>query len=218
MGDYYSVLEVGREASTDEIKTNYRRLAMKWHPDRNGGSAEAEERFKSISEAYAVLSDPERRRSYDQGGMDPASAQTQSTPYGQGFGFNPFGFRTRPFTAEEAAAMFMQEMQMLAAELTMQNVGWQDIAAELERRGCPAEVAATIAQDIEKKRKALMRSRARGAFVSAAVSGVIGLGLFASFAGVGLGILGFLGLLMSISGAFNLVRALYYMTTGRAPS
>ncbi len=66
--DYYEVLGVGREAALDEIKKAYRRLAVKHHPDKNPGNKEAEEKFKEASEAYGVLSDPERRRRYDQFG------------------------------------------------------------------------------------------------------------------------------------------------------
>ncbi len=68
--DYYQVLEVGRNASGDEVKKAYRRLALKYHPDRNPGSKEAEEKFKEASEAYEVLRDAERRRVYDQFGHD----------------------------------------------------------------------------------------------------------------------------------------------------
>ncbi len=68
--DYYQVLDVPRSASPEEIKKAYRRLAMKYHPDRNAGDKEAEARFKEISEAYEVLSDPEKRRLYDQFGHD----------------------------------------------------------------------------------------------------------------------------------------------------
>ncbi|MFP4316036.1 MAG: molecular chaperone DnaJ [Desulfovibrionales bacterium] len=63
--DYYEVLGVSREAGSDEIKSSYRKLAFKYHPDRNNGDAEAEEKFKEAAEAYEVLRDPEKRRQYD---------------------------------------------------------------------------------------------------------------------------------------------------------
>src|SRR5262249_31576976 len=70
--DYYAVLGVAPGASDDEIRRTYRRLALQWHPDRNRGDARAEERFKEISEAYAVLMDPAKRRAWEaaqQGGF-----------------------------------------------------------------------------------------------------------------------------------------------------
>jgi DnaJ-class molecular chaperone len=68
--EYYGILEVSREASENEIKRSYRRLALQFHPDRTHGDTETEERFKEISEAYAVLSDPAKRRHYDATGSD----------------------------------------------------------------------------------------------------------------------------------------------------
>ena len=68
MADYYAVLDVPRTASDDDIKKSYRKLAMKYHPDRNNGSKEAEERFKEITEAYDVLRDPQKRAAYDRYG------------------------------------------------------------------------------------------------------------------------------------------------------
>ncbi len=66
--DYYEVLGVSRDASIDDIKKAYRKSALQHHPDRNFGNKEAEEKFKEISEAYAILSDAEKRDMYDQFG------------------------------------------------------------------------------------------------------------------------------------------------------
>ena len=68
--DYYKILEVPRTASQEEIKKAYRKLAMKHHPDRNKGDKSAENRFKDINEAYAVLSNPEKRKQYDMFGAE----------------------------------------------------------------------------------------------------------------------------------------------------
>jgi molecular chaperone DnaJ len=68
MADFYDALGVARTASDDEIKKAYRKLAMQWHPDRNNGSKESEERFKQLTEAYDVLRDPNKRAVYDRYG------------------------------------------------------------------------------------------------------------------------------------------------------
>src|SRR5262245_45863446 len=66
--DYYEILGVARTAEADEIKKAYRKLAVKYHPDKNPGDKTAEEKFKELSEAYEALNDPQRRAAYDQYG------------------------------------------------------------------------------------------------------------------------------------------------------
>ena len=81
--DYYEVLGVDRSADAGELKKAYRRLAMKFHPDRNEGNEEAAEKFKEAKEAYEVLSDSQKRAAYDQfghAGVDPSAGG------GAGFG------------------------------------------------------------------------------------------------------------------------------------
>ena len=86
--DYYEVLGVNRDASEDDLKKSYRKLAMKWHPDRNPDNPKAEEHFKEAKEAYEVLTDAQKRAAYDQfghAGVDPSAGA------GAGAGFGGFG-------------------------------------------------------------------------------------------------------------------------------
>jgi curved DNA-binding protein len=78
--DYYKILGVPRGSSADEIKKVYRKLAMKYHPDRNPGDKQAEDRFKEINEAYQVLSDPQKRQRYDQLGESYSQWQEKGAP------------------------------------------------------------------------------------------------------------------------------------------
>ena len=93
--DYYEVLQISKSASGDEIKKAYRKLAMQYHPDKNHGDKEAEEKFKSVNEAYQVLSDEEKRAIYDRYGKDGLNGQGGGNGGGFDFGdisdiFNSF--------------------------------------------------------------------------------------------------------------------------------
>ncbi len=93
--DYYEVLGVDKNASEDDIKKAYRKIAIKYHPDRNPGDKEAEEKFKEAAEAYDVLHDPQKRQQYDQFGFDGPNM-------GGGFG----GFSGGGFSMDDIFSMF----------------------------------------------------------------------------------------------------------------
>lgn len=86
--DYYEVLGVGKNATEDEIKKAYRKLAIKYHPDRNPDDAKAEEKFKEAAEAYDVLHDPQKRQAYDQFGFDGPAGAGGFGGFGGGGGFS----------------------------------------------------------------------------------------------------------------------------------
>ena len=95
--DYYEVLGVSRDASAEDIKKAYRKMALKYHPDRNPGDATAEEKFKEAAEAYDVLSNPDKKARYDQFGHAGMSGAA-----GGGGGFDGFG----GFTMEDIFSRF----------------------------------------------------------------------------------------------------------------
>ncbi|MFN2138488.1 MAG: DnaJ C-terminal domain-containing protein [Candidatus Promineifilaceae bacterium] len=106
--DYYQILGVSKQASTDEIKKAYRKLARKYHPDVNQGDKVAEDTFKNINEAHEVLSDPDKRRKYDQFGsewqrFERAGGQAQDFNWAQ---WGAPGGAARTVTAEEFEQMF----------------------------------------------------------------------------------------------------------------
>ena len=98
--DYYEVLGVNKGASDDEIKKAFRKLAVKYHPDKNPGDKAAEEKFKEINEAYSVLSDKTKRSRYDQFGHAGVGGD------GGGFGGNPFGANGQSFNFDFGGAGF----------------------------------------------------------------------------------------------------------------
>jgi curved DNA-binding protein len=103
--DYYQLLEIGKDASKEEIKKAYRKLARKYHPDLNPNDQEAQKKFQAINEANEVLSDPEKRKKYDQYGKDWKHAEAfQGQPGGGGAG----GFRGQSYRPEDFEQAFGQ--------------------------------------------------------------------------------------------------------------
>ena len=94
--DYYETLGIAKTASADEIKKAYRKLAVKYHPDKNPGDKAAEEKFKEVSKAYEVLSDDKKRKQYDQFGPD-LFERTGGQGYGAPPGGGPGGFSSSNF-------------------------------------------------------------------------------------------------------------------------
>ena len=90
--DYYEVLGVKKDASDDEIKKAFRKLAVKYHPDKNPGDKAAEEKFKEANEAYSVLSDKTKRSRYDQFGHAGVGGDGGGNPFGGGFNGQSFNF------------------------------------------------------------------------------------------------------------------------------
>ena len=120
--DYYEVLGIGRDASDQEIKSAYRKLALKYHPDKNPGSKEAEERFKEAAEAYSVLSDADKRARYDRfghggmqggfGGFDPATFSDFGDILGDFFGLGDLFGGSRRHSGPERGADLRYDLKV----------------------------------------------------------------------------------------------------------
>ena len=148
--DYYEILGVTRNASDEEIKKAYRKLAVKFHPDKNPGDKTAEEKFKEIGEAYEVLNDPQKRAAYDQYGHAAFDARRRATR-GGGFGdfHDPFDIFREVFGQQSGASIF----EDLFGGGGRGNAGGAHRGADLRydleitfdeaARGCEKEIAVT---------------------------------------------------------------------------
>lgn len=204
--NYYDILGVSRNADSNELKAAYRRQAQRWHPDKNLGNKEAEDRFKKIAQAYHVLSNLARRIEYDtalnSGRLEFERISPEIDP-------------------SMAAAMFFHEMESVAIELTLQNVRCSYIATELINRGCPETVAQKIALSMENYRKDSVRKMARKVIFQTLV--ITALGIIAIFISVidiselFSQLLVKIGLILICLGSLNLTRALYFFVSGRVP-
>ncbi len=156
--DYYEVLGVSRDADAEEIKKAYRQLALKWHPDKNPGDPSAEKKFKEIAEAYEVLSDPERRRLYDEYGREGLRARGYQEPsftsvddifrhFSDIFGgsffedlFGDFGVRTRRSTGRQAGSDLKASVELTLEEIAtgarkLIEIKRQEVCSECRGRG-----------------------------------------------------------------------------------
>jgi molecular chaperone DnaJ len=130
MKDYYEILGVPRTASEVEIKNAYRRLALKYHPDKNKGSKEAEQEFKKIANAYSVLSDEKRRRAYDQGGQEKVEETgfkewTSTDDILRNFSDLFSGFGTRVYAASQEYAVAEDIEASVSIEFRIAALGGQ---------------------------------------------------------------------------------------------
>jgi molecular chaperone DnaJ len=150
--DYYEVLEVERETEIEVIKKSYRRLAIKYHPDKNPGDKAAEEKFKELSEAYEILSDPEKRAAYDQYGhaaFDPRARARGSHGGGGAGGFHdPFDIFREVFGASGGGSIFENMFGGQQADPSQPQRG-DDLRYDLEitleeaALGCEKEISVT---------------------------------------------------------------------------
>ena len=145
--DYYEVLGVSRDASEEEIKKAYRKLAVKYHPDKNPGDKGAEEKFKELGEAYEALSDPQRRRAYDQFGhaaFDARARASRAGGFGGGF-HDPFEIFREVFGG---GGSFFDDLFGVRSDPTQPQRG-NDLRYDLEitfeeaATGCQKEISVT---------------------------------------------------------------------------
>jgi molecular chaperone DnaJ len=152
--DYYEILGVERSASDEEIKKAYRKLAVKYHPDKNPGDKAAEEKFKELGEAYEALSDPQKRAAYDQYGHSAFDPRTRAGRGGGGFGggfHDPFDIFREVFGGGGGASIFDEFFGGGRADPNQPQRG-SDLRYEMEitledaAHGCEKEVTISKAE------------------------------------------------------------------------
>jgi molecular chaperone DnaJ len=147
--DYYEILEVTRTETADGIKKSYRRLAVKYHPDKNPGDKTAEEKFKELGEAYEALSDPEKRAAYDQFGHAAFDPRQRAGRGGAGGGFHdPFDIFRDVFGGAAGGSIFENLFGGQPADPSQPQRG-DDLRYDLEitleeaALGCEKEISVT---------------------------------------------------------------------------
>ncbi|ACH37248.1 DnaJ-related molecular chaperone [Citrifermentans bemidjiense Bem] len=153
--DYYEVLGVKKGASVDEIKRAYRKLAVKYHPDKNPGDKQAEERFKEINEAYAVLSDPKKKEQFDQFGSTNFHQKFSQEDIFRGFNVDDM-FRDQGFGTDDIFSRIFGD-----ALRRQRGGGHGRMAVRGEDFSMEIQVTFREAYDGAEKRVAFMRDGAR---------------------------------------------------------
>ncbi|WP_224958879.1 DnaJ C-terminal domain-containing protein [Geomonas subterranea] len=153
--DYYEVLGLKKGASADEIKRAYRKLAVKYHPDKNPGDKQAEERFKEINEAYAVLSDPKKKEQFDQFGSTNFHQRFSQEDIFRGFNVDDM-FRDQGFGTDDIFSRIFGD-----AVRRQRGGRGRSMAAKGEDFSMEIQVTFRDAYDGAEKRVAFMRDGAR---------------------------------------------------------
>ena len=152
--DYYEVLGVKKGASMDELKRAYRKLAVKYHPDKNPGDKQAEERFKEINEAYAVLSDPKKKEQFDQFGSSNFHQRFSQEDIFRGFNVDDM-FRDQGFGTDDIFS------RIFGDAVRRQRGGHGRMAAKGEDFSMEIQVTFRDSYDGAEKRVAFMRDGVR---------------------------------------------------------
>jgi hypothetical protein len=205
INSYYDVLQLDQNATTDDVKRSYRKLAMKWHPDKNPKyQKETNDYFTRINEAYSVLSNPIKRTQYD---------DNLNLNY-----HNDYEEKAPHMNQDSASEIFMEEMVSLAMELAFKNLDWKSIAPELIARGCPEGIAQEVARTCVSYRKSQVRTLAwrslRKAFLWFALGTIITLVTYFNGSGGTYLLAG--GPILY--GGYHMLHSLFFLLTGVVPN